>query len=155
MKVNTLRKIYLEKIVSLFINAQQLSDGNNFYFIDIDGDVKDNCDAIVEICGIIVNGYIAGEDVILRGCMRINMKKQIEHLSCSFIGGNKVCFWLEGYKEYCNNSTPILEFMEKIRKLNYVYVDRCIRIYEDEGVIIEPEFVEILTKKDKFERVKN
>ena len=155
MKVNTLRKIYLEKIVSLFINAQRLSDGNNFYFIDIHGDVEDNCDAIVKICEAIVSGYITGEDVILSGCMRINMQKQIEHLSCSFLGGNNVCFWLEGYKEYCNNSIQILEFMEKIRKLNYDYVERCIRRYEDKGVIIEPEFVEILTTKDKFERVKN
>jgi hypothetical protein len=155
MEVNKLRKIYLEKIVSSFLNAQRFSDGNNFYFIDIHGDIEDNCNSIVKICEIIVSGYIAGEDVILSGCMRINMKKQIEHLSCSFIGGNKVCFWLEGYKEYCNNTTPILEFMEKIRKLNYDYVDRCIRRYEDEGLIIEPEFVEILTTNDKFERVKN
>ena len=155
MEVNTLRKIYLEKIVSLFINAQKLSDGNNFYFIDIHGDVEDNCDVIVKICEIIVSGYIACEDVILRKFMRINMKKQIEHLSCNLIGNNKVCFWLEDYKEYCNNTTPIFEFMEKIRKLNYDYVDRCIRRYEDEGLIIEPEFFEILTTKDKFERVKN
>ena len=40
-------------------------------------------------------------------------------------------------------------------KLDYDYVDRCIRRYEDEGLIIEPEFVEILTTNDKFERVKN
>jgi|11BtaG_2_1085332.scaffolds.fasta_scaffold02901_11 hypothetical protein len=148
MKVNTLRKIYLEKIVSLFINAHQLSDGNNFYFIDIHGDVKDNCDAIVKICEIIVGGYITGEDVILRGCMPINMKKQIEHLSCSLSGGNKVCFWLEGYKEYFSDRTLVFEFMEKIRKLNYSYVDQCIRSYEDKGVIIEPEFAEILTLKN-------
>lgn len=155
MKVNTLRKIYLEKIVSLFINAQQLSDGNNFYFIDIHGDVEDNCDAIVRISERIASSYITGHSVVLRRCMGINMKKQIVNLSCSFKGGEQVCFWLEGYEEYCNNTTPIFEFMEKIRKLNYDYVDRCIRRYEDKGLIIEPEFVEILTTKDKFERVKN
>ena len=60
-----------------------------------------------------------------------------------------MCFWLEGYREYSNNNTLVFDLMEKIRKLNYVYVDCCIARYEYDSVIIEPEFVEILTTKDK------
>lgn len=149
MEVNTLRKLYLEKIVSSFLKAQQLSDGNNFYFIDIHGDVEDNCDAIVKLCERVASSYITGDVFILRRFMSINMKNQIVPINCSFRGGNQVCFWLEGYREYSNNNTLVFDLMEKIRKLNYVYVDCCIARYEYDSVIIEPEFVEILTTKDK------
>ena len=149
MEVNTLRKLYLEKIVSSFLKAQQLSDGNNFYFIDIHGDVEDNCDAIVKLCERVASSYITGDVFILRRFMSINMKKQIVPINCSFKGGNQVCFWLEGYEEYRNDKNIVFDLMKKIRKLNYDYVAMCIRRYEDDGMILELEFVEILTTKDK------